>query len=96
MAAVVAYFAPGLFGWVRGYSQTAVLGVIMLTMGMTLKTEDFRVLALRPWDIAIGAVAQYTLMPLIAWTLAHVLGLPRAVCVGLILVGCCPDRKSVV
>ena len=39
--AVGAYFVPGAFGWVRGYTQTAVLGVIMLTMGMTLKGEDF-------------------------------------------------------
>ena len=94
LAAVVAYFAPGLFGWVRGYSQTAVLGVIMLTMGMTLRPEDFRVLASRPLDIAIGGVAQYTLMPLMAWTLVHVMGLPREVGVGLILVGCCPGGVS--
>ena len=93
-AAVAAYFEPGLFGWVRGDSQTAVLGVIMLTMGMTLRAEDFRVLASRPLDIAIGALAQFTLMPLIAWALVHVLGLPRAVGVGLVLVGCCPGGVS--
>ena len=108
--AVVTYFVPGAFAWVRGDTQTAVLGVIMLTMGMTLKGEDFRILASRPLDIAIGSIAQFTLMPLIAWTLVHVLGLPREIGVGLLLVGCCPggvssnimsflckgDRKSVV
>jgi BASS family bile acid:Na+ symporter len=92
--AVVAYFAPGAFAWVRGYTQTAVLGVIMLTMGMTLKTEDFRVLASRPLDMAIGSIAQFALMPLIAWSLVHALGLPREVAVGLILVGCCPGGVS--
>ena len=92
--AVGAYFAPGVFGWVRGYTQTAVLGVIMLTMGMTLKGEDFRILASRPLDIAVGTLAQFTLMPLIAWALVHVLGLPRAVGAGLILVGCCPGGVS--
>ena len=92
--AVGAYFVPGVFGWVRGYAQTAVLGVIMLTMGMTLKTEDFKILVARPLDIAIGALAQFTLMPLIAWTLVHTLGLPKAVGVGLILVGCCPGGVS--
>jgi len=92
--AVAAYFVPGVFAWVRGYSQTAVLGVIMLTMGMTLKTEDFKTLASRPLDMAIGTLAQFTLMPLIAWTLVHVLGLPRAVGVGLLLVGCCPGGVS--
>ncbi len=92
--AVGTYFAPGVFGWVRGYTQTAVLGVIMLTMGMTLKSEDFRILASRPLDMVVGALAQFTFMPLIAWTLVRVLGLPREVGVGLMLVGCCPGGVS--
>ena len=94
LAAVGAYFAPGTFGWVRGNVQTAILGVIMLTMGMTLKGEDFRIVASRPLDIAIGSLAQFALMPLIAWTLVKVLGLPKAVGVGLILVGSCPGGVS--
>lgn len=93
-AAVAAYFCPEMFGWVRGYAQTSVLGVIMLTMGMTLKAEDFKVLASRPWDIAVGTLAQFVLMPLIAWTLVRVLGLSKAVGTGLILVGCCPGGVS--
>ena len=92
--AVATYFVPDAFAWVRGYTQTAVLGVIMLTMGMTLKTEDFRILLSRPLDIAIGSLAQFTLMPLIAWALVHALGLPKAVGVGLMLVGCCPGGVS--
>ena len=92
--AVLAFFAPGIFGWVRGYTQTAVLGVIMLTMGMTLTGEDFKILASRPLDIALGSLAQFTLMPLIAFGLTHLLGLPRGVAVGLILVGCCPGGVS--
>ena len=92
--AVGTYFVPDTFAWVRGDMQTAVLGVIMLTMGMTLKGEDFKILLSRPLDIAIGSFAQYTLMPLIAWVLVHVLGLPKAVGVGLILVGCSPGGVS--
>ena len=92
--AVGTYFVPDTFAWVRGDMQTAVLGVIMLTMGMTLKGEDFKILLSRPLDIAIGSIAQYTLMPLIAWVLVHALGLPKAVGVGLILVGCSPGGVS--
>lgn len=94
LVAIWTFFVPGTFSWVRGDCQTAILGVIMLSMGMTLKGEDFRILASRPWDMAIGAIAQYTLMPLIAWCLVSVLGLPKAVGVGLILVGCCPGGVS--
>ncbi len=92
--AVLAYFLPSAFGWVRGNVQTAVLGVIMLTMGMTLTAQDFRILASRPLDVAIGAAAQFVLMPAIAFALAHALGLPRALAVGLILVGVCPGGVS--
>ena len=92
--AVATYFAPSAFGWVRGTTQTAVLGVIMLAMGMTLKGADFRILLARPLDIALGTAAQFLLMPAIAWSLVHLLGLPKAVAVGLILVGCCPGGVS--
>lgn len=92
--AFVTYFVPSAFGWVRGTVQTVILGVIMLSMGMTLKGEDFRILLSRPLDIAIGTVAQFSLMPAIAWALVHLLGLPRPVGVGLILVGCCPGGVS--
>ena len=93
-AAVAAYFLPGAFGWVRGNAQTSVLGLIMLTMGLTLTGDDLRILARRPLDIAIGSLAQFTLMPLIAWTLVHAFGLPKAVGAGLLLVGCCPGGVS--
>ena len=93
-AAVAAYFMPCAFGWVRGNAQTSVLGLIMLTMGLTLTGKDFKILATRPLDIVIGSLAQFTLMPGIAWVFVHVLGLPRAVGVGLILVGCCPGGVS--
>lgn len=94
LAAVFAYFVPDAFGWVRGNAQTSLLGLIMLTMGLTLTGEDFRVLASRPFDIVVGSLAQFTLMPLIAYGLVHGLGLPKAVGVGLILVGCCPGGVS--
>ncbi len=88
------FFFPGVFSWVRGDTQTTILGLIMLTMGMTLKAEDFKALKARPRDIAIGALAQYTLMPLIALFLVRTIGLPKYVGVGLILVGCCPGGVS--
>ena len=93
-AAVFAYFVPQSFSWVHGDTQTAVLGVIMLTMGMTLKGEDFKSLASRPWDIAIGALAQFVIMPLLAVGITRLFGLDRGIAIGLILVGCCPGGVS--
>jgi BASS family bile acid:Na+ symporter len=92
--AVITFFLPSLFMWVTGYTQTFILGFIMLTMGLTLSMDDLRVLASRPWDILIGTCAQFTLMPLIAYALTVLFRLDNALAVGIILVGCCPGGVS--
>ncbi len=93
-AAAVAFVLPGLFTWVQGDVQALVLGFIMLTMGMTLRPSDFRILAARPLDIGIGALAQFSIMPLVAWALVTCFDIPRGIAAGLILVGCCPGGVS--
>ena len=92
--AVFTYFFPNTFAWVKGNAQTSILGFIMLTMGLTLSKEDFRILISRPIDMLIGVSAQYLLMPLIAWTIAKTFNLPHPIAVGLLLVGCCPGGVS--
>ena len=92
--AIATFFAPDTFGWVRGTTQTVILGVIMLTMGLTLTTDDFRVLAHRPLDIFIGACAQFIIMPCVAYLLVHVFRLEPALALGILLVGCCPGGVS--
>ncbi|MCQ2608803.1 MAG: bile acid:sodium symporter family protein, partial [Bacteroidales bacterium] len=92
--AIITFFAPGLFLWVKGDIQALILGIIMLSMGMTLSIDDFKILISRPFDIVIGALAQYSIMPLIAFTLTRVFHLDPAIGVGLILVGCCPGGVS--
>lgn len=83
-------FSPGYMG----NNQSLVLGVIMFTMGLTLTTEDFKVLAKRPLDIFIGAAAQYLIMPFLAYGISTILRLPNEIAIGLILVGCCPGGVS--
>ena len=92
--AIFTYFFPDTFTWVKGNAQTSVLGFIMLTMGLTLSKDDFRILISRPIDMLIGVTAQYLLMPLIAWTIAKAFNLPHPVAIGLLLVGCCPGGVS--
>ncbi len=92
--AVLTFFVPDLFSWVRGSTQTVILGIIMLTMGLTLTTEDFRILARRPVDILIGACAQFLIMPCVAYLLVYVFRLEPALALGILLVGCCPGGVS--
>ena len=92
--AIITYFCPDIFMWVKGNVQTVILGIIMLTMGMTLSVKDFKILLQRPLDIGIGTFAQYFFMPLIAVCLVKLLHLPKEIAIGLILVGCCPGGVS--
>lgn len=94
LTAVYAFFFPHHFDWVRGNTQTVILGLIMLTMGLTLSTNDFKVLAQRPLDICIGACAQFIIMPCLAYTLTKVFGLEPALAIGILLVGSCPGGVS--
>ena len=88
--AVFTFFFPHTFDWVRGITQTVILGIIMLTMGLTLTTNDFKILAQRPLDVFIGACAQFIIMPGVAYLLVHVWHLDPALALGILLVGC-PD-----
>ena len=92
--AVLTFFVPDLFVWVRGTIQTVILGIIMLTMGLTLTTQDFRILVRRPGDILIGACAQFLVMPFVAWLLVRIFHLEPALALGILLVGCCPGGVS--
>lgn len=92
--AIITFFCPELFVWVQGNTQTVILGLIMLTMGLTLSTNDFKILAERPYDIFVGACAQFFIMPCLAYTLVHVFHLEPALAIGILLVGCCPGGVS--
>lgn len=99
--ALVTFLFPHLFDWVKGNTQSVIIGIIMLTMGLTLRPEDFRLLVRRPVDILIGAAAQFTIMPLVAFTLSWLFSqIPvfapysTAMTIGIVLVGCCPGGVS--
>ena len=95
LIAVVSFVFPQTFAWVQqGQRASVILGLIMLTMGCMLSAEDFRILLSRPIDILIGSIAQYTIMPLVAWTLARIFHLDTFMAAGIILVGCCPGGVS--
>lgn len=95
MAAVVAGLSPDMFAWVQqGQRPNVILGIIMLTMGCTLSTDDFKMLLRRPTDILLGTLAQFTVMPLVAYGLSHIFGLNPFLSAGIILVGCCPGGVS--
>ena len=71
-----------------------LLGLVMLTMGMTLGARDFLPLLKRPWDVCLGGAAQFLVMPLVAWAVVKLLGPPVELALGVILVGACPGGTA--
>ncbi len=94
LSAGAALVFPGALGHLKPSLINPMLGVIMFGMGLTLKGEDFRVVFSRPRDVIIGCVAQFTVMPLLAFALSKLFALDEALMVGVILVGCCPGGTA--
>ncbi|MBQ9640921.1 MAG: bile acid:sodium symporter family protein [Bacteroidaceae bacterium] len=92
--AVVAVCVPEPFCRVGTWVINPMLGLIMFGMGLTLKLEDFRVVFSRPKDVLTGCLAQFTVMPLMAWLLVRAFRLPDDLALGVILVGCCPGGTA--
>jgi BASS family bile acid:Na+ symporter len=66
----------------------------MLGMGITLGLDDFRGVLRMPRAVATGFAAQYSIMPLLGWSIARGLELPTPYAVGLVLVACCPGGTA--
>lgn len=94
VVAAVAMFLPPSFVWIDTKTINPLLGVIMFGMGLTLSPNDFKIVLSRPKDILIGCLAQFTIMPLLAWLLALAFSLPKELALGVILVGCCPGGTA--
>jgi BASS family bile acid:Na+ symporter len=93
-AALLALWQPLLFTWFTGPWIVCGLAVVMLAMGITLSLEDFVAVLRLPRVVALGFIAQYTIMPLLGWAIAITLALPDMLAVGVILVACCPGGTA--
>ncbi len=90
----LALVQPQWFVWFNGTWIIWGLTIIMLGMGLTLTPADFRGITKMPRAVAIGFVAQYTIMPFLGWSMGRLCGLEPAFAVGLILVACCPGGTA--
>ena len=86
IVSLIAYCQPGLFSCFD-YMIVPLLGLIMLGMGSTLSPEDFLRAAKNPRAVCIGLVLQFTLMPLLAFTIGKLLDLPLEQLAGMVMVG---------
>ncbi|GAQ90282.1 bile acid-sodium symporter family protein [Klebsormidium nitens] len=91
---VVGLWRPSYVTWLSSDLFTLGLGLLMLSMGLTLSVDDFRQIARNPWTILCGFVAQYFVKPLLGFAIAQAMNLPAPLATGLILVSCCPGGQA--
>ena len=94
VTALLSFAFPQLLQQVRPTVINYLLGVVMFGMGLTLNLQDFKIVFSRPRDVIIGCLAQFTVMPLLAWGLSRLFSLDEALALGVILVGCCPGGTA--
>ena len=94
VASGLALLRPDLFTWFSGPLIPVGLGIIMLSMGMTIGFDDFRRIGQERGSVLPSVALQYTLMPALGWSLARLFDLPTPFAVGLILVSCCPGGTA--
>lgn len=68
-----------------------LLMLIMFGMGTSMSVKDFANVAKMPKGVIIGLVLQFSIMPIIGFTLASMSGLPPEIAAGIILMGCSPS-----
>ncbi len=92
--ALLALFVPTSVSFIKTSYVNPLLGIVMFGMGLTLKPQDFKVLFSQPKNVVIGCIAQFTIMPLLAFLLVKTFHLSPELAVGVILVGTCPGGTS--
>lgn len=95
--ALVAFWIPAPFTTIGPYVPY-LLAIIMLSMGLTMSINDFKLVLSHPKDVIYGVGLRYIIMPGIAWGIATLFtqyfGMNNELAAGIILVGCCPSGTA--
>jgi bile acid:Na+ symporter, BASS family len=70
------------------------LALIMLGLGLSLKSDDFSRIFKYPKAVTVGLIGQLVILPIIALAIVKVIPMPPAIAVGLIILALCPCGPS--
>ena len=97
-AVAAALFYPSFFTAVGGFDLKGLivplLIIIMFGMGCSMHLNDFVGVIKMPKGVLIGIICQFTIMPIVGYTLASFTNLSPEIQAGIILVGCSPSGLS--
>jgi BASS family bile acid:Na+ symporter len=93
LGAVMAYLFPPLF---MVFKSTFLwfFAATMFAMGIVLNTAELQQTLHKPWQIGIGVMTQYTVMPILGFVLALLSPLSPDLKLGFIIVACAPGAMA--
>ena len=94
IVAAVSLYVPSTALWIELKWINPLLMVIMFGMGLTIAPKDFVLVFTNPRDVICGSIAQFLIMPLIAFLLCNFFKLDPALSAGVVLVGTCPGGTA--
>jgi bile acid:Na+ symporter, BASS family len=71
-----------------------LLQIIMFGMGSQMSLKDFAGVIKMPKGVIVGVICQFTIMPILGFTIATFFKFPPEIAAGLILVGCSPSGMA--
>lgn len=91
--AVAAYLEPGLFLVFKDVFLW-LFAATMFALGVVLDPADMQATLGRPRAILAGVATQYSVMPLLGFAAAWFGGMPPALALGFVIVGCAPGAMA--
>jgi len=93
LGAVTAYLYPPLFLIFKG-SFLWFFAATMFAIGIVLDTGELQETLHRPWQILLGVLTQYTVMPVLGFAVAMLSPLSPELKLGFIIVACAPGAMA--
>lgn len=94
-AVTASLYYPGYFTGMGDFSYklliVPLLQLIMFGVGTTMGYKDFGGIIRTPKAVLIGLTCQFTIMPLVGFTIANTFDFPPEIAAGVILIGCVPS-----
>ena len=94
-AVIAAMLYPATFLSVGGLDLRSpwlillVVQLVMFGMGTQMRIADLRGVALHPRGVLIGLLCQFSIMPVVGFTLTRIFHFPLEIAAGIILIGSC-------
>ncbi len=93
-AVTASLFYPHLFTRIGNFELkrliVPLIQLIMFGMGTALSLRDFVNVVRMPRGVFVGAACQYTVMPLLGFSIASLFGFPPEIAAGVVLIGSAP------